>query len=232
MEQLNFADVIQKSFIAMSMGSAERITTINIVINLSMSFLIGLFIFFIYKKTFQGVLYQRSFNISLVLITSITSLIIMTISGNLVLSLGMVGALSIVRFRTPIKDSMDLAYLFWAIATGIANGVGYYNIAIVGSVLIAAFLLLMTRRTSNDKNAFLLVLHLQPGTNETDTMTMIESHVDELELKSKTAHQEGVELTLQLRLAKKNSQFVDELIKKEGVTRATLVSYEQDYSAV
>ena len=123
MDQVTFADVLQKSFIAMSMGSTDRITTLNILINLSMSFLVGMFIFFIYKKTYQGVLYQRSFNISLFLASAVTAMIIMTISGNLILSLGMVGALSIVRFRTPVKDSMDLVFLFWASSAGIENGV-------------------------------------------------------------------------------------------------------------
>ena len=137
MDQVTFADVLQKSFIAMSMGSTDRITTLNILINISMSFFVGMFIFFIYKKTYQGVLYQRSFNISLVLASVVTAMIIMTISGNLILSLGMVGALSIVRFRTPVKDSMDLIFLFWAISAGIANGVGYYNISIVGSIMIS-----------------------------------------------------------------------------------------------
>ncbi|HEY3488179.1 MAG TPA: DUF4956 domain-containing protein, partial [Gammaproteobacteria bacterium] len=100
MDQTTFADVLQKSFVAMSMGTTDRITTLNVLANVLMSFLVGMFIFFIYKKTYQGVLYQRSFNISLVLATTVTALVIMTISGNLVLSLGMVGALSIVRFRT------------------------------------------------------------------------------------------------------------------------------------
>ena len=144
----------------MSMGSTDRITTLNILINLSMSFFVGMFIFFIYKKTYQGVLYQRSFNISLVLASAVTAMIIMTISGNLILSLGMVGALSIVRFRTPVKDSMDLIFLFWAISAGIANGVGYYNISIVGSIMIAIFMLILTRSGKGIADTFLLVIQL------------------------------------------------------------------------
>jgi len=231
MEQTTFTDVLQKSFVAMSMGSAERITTLNIVLNLSMSFLIGLFIFFIYKRSFQGVLYQRSFNISLILITAVTSLVIITISGNLILSLGMVGALSIVRFRTPIKDSMDLAFLFWAIAVGIANGVGYYNISITGSVLIAAFLLVMTRRSSEKSNAYLLVISYEQGINEEQILTLLSPEVEQLIIKSKTAHQESTELTLELRLKEQNSTFIDDLIAEEFIKRATLVAYDQDYSA-
>ena len=143
---------------------------LNILLNISMSFAVGMFIFFVYKRTYQGVLYQKSFNISLVLASVVTSLVIMTISGNLILSLGMVGALSIVRFRTPIKDSMDLVFLFWAISSGIANGVGYYNISIVGSAMIAIFLVFLTRPSSADDETFLLVVQLSASANEDSIM--------------------------------------------------------------
>jgi hypothetical protein len=144
MEQLTYADVFKKSFVAMSSGM-ERFSSIDIILNLAVSFLVGLFIFYIYKKSFQGVLYQRSFNVSLIAITMVITLVIMTISGNLILSLGMVGALSIVRFRTPIKDPVDLVFIFWAISVGIANGVGYFNLSIIGSIVLTLVILMMTR---------------------------------------------------------------------------------------
>ena len=137
----------------------ERFSAIEILINLGVSFVVGLFIFYVYKKTFQGVLYQRSFNVSLVTIAMVITLIIMTISGNLILSLGMVGALSIVRFRTPIKDPVDLVFIFWAITVGIANGVEYFNISIIGSVVLTIVLLIMTRK-SEEEQPFLLVLQI------------------------------------------------------------------------
>lgn len=232
MDQVTFADVLQKSFIAMSMGSTDRITTLNILINLSMSFLVGMFIFFIYKKTYQGVLYQRSFNISLVLASTVTAMIIMTISGNLILSLGMVGALSIVRFRTPVKDSMDLIFLFWAISAGIANGVGYYNIAIVGSVMIAIFMLILTRSGKGIADTFLLVIQLSDPSREESILNDIRQQTDKLSIKSKTVSEAGTEITLEAKTKEGQTNFMNKLQADASVTRATLVAYDQDLSSV
>ena len=232
MDQVTFADVLQKSFIAMSMGSTDRITTLNILINLSMSFCIGMFIFFIYKKTYQGVLYQRSFNISLVLASAVTSMIIMTISGNLVLSLGMVGALSIVRFRTPVKDSMDLIFLFWAISAGIANGVGYYNISIVGSIMIAIFMLILTMSSKGGCDTFLLVIQLSDGSKEEGILNEIRQQTEKLSIKSKTVSISGTEITLEAKLKGDQTEFMNKLQADDSVTRATLIAYDQDLSSV
>jgi len=162
-EQVSFGDIFNKSFVAMQSGM-ERFSAIEIIINLGVSFAIGMFIFYVYKKTFQGVLYQRSFNVSLVAIAMVITLVIMTISGNLVLSLGMVGALSIVRFRTPIKDPVDLVFIFWAITIGIANGVSYFSISIIGSIAITIVLLFMTRKPEEEQ-PYLLVLHVPTRTD-------------------------------------------------------------------
>lgn len=233
MDQITFADVLQKSFIAMSMGGTDRITTVNILINVLMSFLVGMFIFYIYKKTYQGVLYQRSFNISLVLASTVTALVIMTISGNLILSLGMVGALSIVRFRTPVKDSMDLIFLFWAISSGIANGVGYYNISIVGSIMIAIFMLVLTRPGKGVADTFLLVLQLAEQADEKAVLDEIHEHSQRVSIKSKSISDLGTELTLELRVADgSNTGFINKLQAGGNVNRATLVAYDQDLSSV
>ncbi len=233
MDQTTFADVLQKSFIAMSMGGTDRITTLNILINVSMSFLVGMFIFYIYKKTYQGVLYQRSFNISLVLASTVTALIIMTISGNLILSLGMVGALSIVRFRTPVKDSMDLIFLFWAISAGIANGVGYYNISIVGSIMIAVFLLLLTRSGKGIADTFLLVVQLSEGADENAVLDQIHANTEKASIKSKSISDIGTEITMELRVPDSaDTDFINKLQSEGKVTRATLVAYDQDLSSV
>jgi len=231
-DQVTFADVLQKSFIAMSMGATDRITTINILINVTMSFFVGMFIYFVYKRTYQGVLYQQSFNISLVLASAVTSLVIMTISGNLILSLGMVGALSIVRFRTPIKDSMDLIFLFWAIATGIANGVGYFNISIVGSILIAVFLVLLTRMKADSTNVFLMVIQINGSCDESVVFKQIDASTSMHALKSKVVTDEYSELTFEVGMLKGNTEFVNKIKSIEGVVRLTLVAYDQDLSAV
>ena len=228
---MTFADVLQKSFIAMSMGSTDRITTINIIVNISMSFLIGMFIFFIYKKTYQGVLYQKSFNISLVLASAVTSMIIMTISGNLILSLGMVGALSIVRFRTPVKDSMDLIFLFWAISVGIANGVGYFNIAMVGSIMIAIFMLLLTRTGNNISDTFLLVIQITDATEEERILKKINEETDRVSIKSKTVSDSGIEITLEAKLVGEQTGFINQLQSDNAITRATIVAYDQGFAS-
>ncbi len=232
MDHVTFADVLQKSFIAMSMGSTDRITTLNILINLSMSFLVGMFIFFIYKKTYQGVLYQRSFNISLVLASAVTAMIIMTISGNLILSLGMVGALSIVRFRTPVKDSMDLVFLFWAISAGIANGVGYYNISIVGSIMIAIFMLILTRSGNGISDTFLLVIQLSDPSKEESILNEIKQQTEKLSIKSKTVSEAGTEITLEAKTKVNQTSFMNKLQADGSITRATLVAYDQGLSSV
>jgi len=224
-ETMTFADVLQKSFIAMSRGGLEQITTLNIIANISISFLVAMFIFYIYRTTYQGVLYQRSFNISLVMASVVTSMVIMTISGNLILSLGMVGALSIVRFRTPVKDSMDLVFLFWAIGVGIANGVSFYNISIVGSVMIALILIFLTRSVG-DERVWVLVCRLSHDQNETELINYIKDRTSSMVVKSRIATTEQQEIIIELRIDSNSSELVNELMKQQLIEHGTLVSYE------
>ena len=230
MNQLNYVDMFKKSFLAMA-GTAERLTPFDITINILVSFVIGMYIFFIYRKTFQGVLYQRSFNIALVMMTTITSLVIMTISGNLILSLGMVGALSIVRFRTPIKDSMDLVFIFWAISAGIANGVGYFNISLIGSVLIGLILLFLTRKEEG-AHPYLLVLQMPLDVKDSDVLAAVRSAVHKLQLKSKTINDAYQELTIEVKLRNDEHAFVTELKQSGQIFKGTLIAYSGDMSAV
>ena len=130
---VNFSDIFKSSFI-------ERMTSISILdvfIALALAFVVGLFIMQVYKKTFKGVMYSESFGISLIALSLITTLIILAVTSNVVLSLGMVGALSIVRFRSAIKEPIDIAYLFWAISAGIVIGAGLIPLAIIGSIFIS-----------------------------------------------------------------------------------------------
>jgi uncharacterized membrane protein YhiD involved in acid resistance len=230
MEQLGFADVFKNSFVAMNSGM-ERFSSIDIVLNLGVSFLVGLFIFYIYKKTFQGVLYQRSFNVSLVTITMVITLVIMTISGNLILSLGMVGALSIVRFRTPIKDPVDLVFMFWSIAVGIANGVGYFNLSIIGSLVITMVLLFMTKKEETE-HPYLLVMQIQNDADESVIIAEVKRSVERFMFKSKTINPAYSEYTAEVRLKDENSGFINRLYEKKLVKKATLVSYSGDLAQV
>jgi uncharacterized membrane protein YhiD involved in acid resistance len=144
------------------------------------------------------------------------------------LSLGMVGALSIVRFRTPVKDSMDLIFLFWAISAGIANGVGYYNISIVGSVMIAFFMLILTRSGKGIADTFLLVIQLSDPSKEAAILDDIKQQTDKLLIKSKTVSDAGVEITLEAKIKQDQATFINKLQADHNITRATLVAYEQD----
>ena len=226
----SFADIFSESFMAMD-GSLERFTSIEIVVNMGMSFILGLFIFYVYRKTFQGVLYQRSFNVSLIAIAMVVTLIIMTISGNLILSLGMVGALSIVRFRTPIKDPVDLVFIFWAIAIGIGNGVAYFNLTLIGSVIMTLALVALTRKDS-EETPFLLVIQLEKQSNEEAVLEFVKSAVERFALKSKTVNPAYTELTAEVRLLNSDTGFVSELEQKFGIEKATLVSYSGDLAQV
>lgn len=230
MEPITMNDVFSKSFIAMQSGM-DRFSAIEIIINLGVSFLVGMFIFYVYKKTFQGVLYQRSFNVSLIAITMIITLIIMTISGNLVLSLGMVGALSIVRFRTPIKDPVDLVFIFWAITVGIANGVGYFNISIIGSVVMTIVLLFMTRKEEQEQ-PYLLVLHIPTEIDYKDVTSHVKKAVEKFMLKSKTITPEYEEITAEIRLKGDNTEFLNDLQNSGKVKKATIITYSGDLASI
>ncbi|MEA2019907.1 MAG: DUF4956 domain-containing protein [Campylobacterota bacterium] len=229
-DQVTMNDIFSKSFVAMQSGM-DRFSAIEIIINLGVSFLVGMFIFYVYKKTFQGVLYQRSFNVSLVAITMIITLIIMTISGNLVLSLGMVGALSIVRFRTPIKDPVDLVFIFWAITVGIANGVGYFNISLIGSVVMTIVLLFMTRK-EEEEQPYLLVLHIPSSQDQLEVLSITKKSVERFMLKSKTVTPQYTEITAEVRLNSDDTNFLNELQDSGKVQKATMITYSGDLASV
>jgi hypothetical protein len=227
---LNFSDIFQKSFLAIE-GGMERFTSLEIIINMGMSFLLGMFIFYVYRRTFQGVLYQRSFNVSLIAIAMVVTMVIMIISGNLILSLGMVGALSIVRFRTPIKDPVDLVFIFWAIAIGIGNGVSYFSITIIGSIIMTLTIFALTRRV-DEETPYLLVLQIEKETNESEALEFIRKSVDRFALKSKTVNPAYTEITAEVKLIKTDTGFVSEMEQKFGIKKITLLSYSGDLAQV
>ena len=223
-EVSSYKDIVNNSLLNVQPGA---LTVSDVVTSLLMTLVISMLIFWLYKKSFRGVLYTHSFNISLVMISLVTSLVIMTISTNLILSLGMVGALSIVRFRTAVKDPLDIVFMFWAIAVGIANGAMQFQLSLVGSIFIASVILVLSRiKTLN--NPYLLVLHYQAN-NESDILDQISSIITSYKIKSKTVSSGTVELTLEIRVKKNNIDFVDEVSKIENLKDLGLVSYEGDY---
>ncbi len=199
---------------------------LRVVISLALALVIGLYIFFIYKKSFSGVMYSRNFNVSLILVTLVTTLVLMLISTNITLTLGMVGALSIVRFRTAIKDPIDTAFMFWAVGEGLALGVGFFDAAIIGGGVIGIFVLLLSAFKVRAAMPYLLVLHYSEAAN--GPIKQMIKQLPGARIRSKTAQRDGIELTLELRLRDNETGFVEKFLRVEGVYDASLISYQGD----
>mgnify|MGYP000637466557 CR=1 FL=1 len=194
----------------------------------AVALVIGLFIFIIYKKTLTGVLYSSGFALTLVGLSLVTTLVIMAVTSNVVLSLGMVGALSIVRFRTAIKEPMDIAFLFWAIAAGIVLAAGLIPLAVVGSLFVGVVLLVFSRQ-KNGESPYILVVHCADQDVEGQVRALVEARVRRLNLKSKSVAPGQIELNYEVRLREADTEFVNELGAMEGVGNVVLVSYNGDY---
>ena len=218
---MTFNDIFKSSFL-------EGVTSFSLVdtaLALLIALALGLFISVIYQKTFRGVLYSPGFAVSLVGMCMITTLVILAVTSNVILSLGMVGALSIVRFRAAIKEPLDIVYLFWAMAAGIVTGAGLFPMAIIGSVIIGVVLLVFANR----KQAFdpyLLILSCANDEAEKNAFASIEQ---KYVIKSKTVGADGIEVTAEIRLPDMTTGFVNRLAAIEGVRSAVLVSYNGDY---
>ena len=223
---MSFSDIFKSSFL-------ENVTAVSLpemLIALALSFGVGLFIFLIYKKTYQGVMYSSGFGVALLALTMITTLVILAVTSNVVLSLGMVGALSIVRFRTAIKDPLDIVYLFWAIAVGIVLGAGMYPLAVIGSLIVGAILLVFVNAKSSDCE-YIVVVECKDDAAEKKAVDLIKEGTKKCNLKSKTVTRGYIEITYEVRLSSDTSEFVNKLSASEGVDKAVLVSYNGDYMA-
>ena len=182
----------------------------------------------VYKKTYSGVMFSRTFGGSLVAMTMITDMVILAVTSNVVLSLGMVGALSIVRFRTAIKEPMDIAFLFWAIAGGIVLAAGMIPLAIVGSVIIGLIMIAFCNRKSIEK-PFIVVVTCTDGDAEKRVAGYLSEQVKKAVVKSKTAQKGNIELTYEVNLKSDDTAFVTKLSEMDGISSAVMVSYNGDY---
>lgn len=221
---MNFKDIFKSSFL-------ENITSVSVVdmlLTLALAFGIGLFIFLVYKKTYSGVMYSSSFGGTLVALTMITSMTILAVTSNVVLSLGMVGALSIVRFRTAIKEPMDIAFLFWSIAAGIVLAAGMIPLAVIGSVIIGVVMLVFINRKAVH-DPYIAVISCASSAAEKSATTYLKQNVEKAVIKSKTAQNGNIEMTWEIRLLKNDTDFITELSEMDGVNSAVLVSYNGDY---
>lgn len=221
---MTFQDIFTSRFLENMVSTSLFDAAIAMVL----SFLLGLFIFFIYKRTYSGVMYSASFGASLIAMALITTLVILAVSTNVILSLGMVGALSIVRFRTPVKEAMDIVFLFWAIAVGIVLAAGLLLLAVFGSLFIGAILLaISTKRSPSDP--YILVLHCKDEESEKAARMLVEDRARAIKLKSKTVLPDAIELNWEMRLKGSDTSLVSDLSSLPGVRHAALVSYNGDY---
>ncbi|MHA0856870.1 DUF4956 domain-containing protein [Paenibacillus sp. CMAA1364] len=221
---INFSDIIKKS--VLEFDAFKQVSIVELMYGIIISFVLGMLIYWTYQKTFRGVVYSHNYNVTFVIMTMLTTLIIMTISTNIVLSLGMVGALSIIRFRTAVKDPMDIMYTFWAVTVGISTGAKIYQIAVFGSIAICLVLFLLSRRKVKDA-PYLLIIQYNENVGEQVKIALRKTkHV----LKSKTVRKDMTEMTVELRIRDDNTNFVNELSSLEGVKDVVLVSYNGDYA--
>ncbi len=190
------------------------------------AFCLGMFVYLIYRLTFSGVVYSKTFNMSLVMLTMVSTMVILFMSNNLKLSLGMVGALSIVRFRTAIKDPIDTVFMFWAIGEGIALGAGFFLAAIVGAFLIGIFMLLLASSKKKASLPYLLILHYEEQASK-QVKAMV-AQIPYACIKSKTVQREGIEMAVELRVRSSETGFVDKFLRVDGVLDATLIAHQGD----
>jgi len=223
---MTFNDIFKSSFLE----NIAAVSVLDMVLTIVLAFGLGLFIFFVYKKTYQGVMYSSSFGVTLIALTMITSQVILAVTSNVVLSLGMVGALSIVRFRTAIKEPLDIAFLFWSIAAGIILAAGMIPLAIFGSVIIGLILLFFVNKKQY-KKPYILVLSCNNSAAESTAMSFINTQVDKVAVKSKSVQSGLVELNMEVQLKNENTDFINQLVAMAGVNSAVLVSYNGDYAA-
>lgn len=222
---MSFSDI----FTSDMLSRVTAVSVTDMVIGVIFSFLLGLFIFYVYQKTFNGVMYSAGFGLSLIGLCMIATILIMAVSSNIVLSLGMVGALSIVRFRTAIKEPLDIVFLFWALSAGIILATGMIPLAVFGSIAIGGVLLLFANKNAK-LNPYLLVVHCVDSDVEPEVMRIIEQNTMKSLVKGKTFSRNGMEeLTVEVQLKNGESGFVKQISRTEGVEDVVMVSYNGDY---
>ncbi len=221
---MTFNDIFKSGFL-------ENISSVSILdmsVALLLAFGLGMFIFFVYKKTFSGVMYSSSFGVTLIAMTMITTIVILAVTSNVVLSLGMVGALSIVRFRTAIKEPLDIAFLFWSITPGITLAAGMILLAVAGSIVTGIMLLLFVNRKSC-LNPYIVVISCRDYESERAAKEFLNQQVRKCVIKSKSAQKGAVELNAEIRMKDENTDFINILSEMNGINSAVLVSYNGDY---
>ncbi len=207
----------------------KSIVPADLFIALGLGFVVGLIIALVYRKTYRGVLYSPTFTVTLVMLTLITTPVVMCIKSDIALSMGMVGALSIVRFRTAVKDPLDTAFMFWSLTMGILLGAGLYLVALIVVLCISVLLFVLSFAKFTAPNAFLLVLHYDEHC-ENAIIAELRRSVKTLKLRSKTLTRAGAEMTYEIRLNDQHT-VVTRMLDIEGVHDATLVACQSEVGA-
>ena len=218
---MTFNDIFKSNFL----DNVTAVTPLDMVLALLLAFGVGLFIFYVYKKTYQGVMYSSSFGVTLVALTMITTLVILAVTSNVVLSLGMVGALSIVRFRSAIKDPLDIGFLFWSIAAGITAGAGLYFVAVLGTVLIAVIYIVFSM-LKKSKRSYLLIVHYTDAAE--DNVNAVLGGM-KYRLKNKSRTGENNEITIEIKVKNNDTSGLSRFKGIDGVTGVTLLEYNGEY---
>ncbi len=203
------------------------LTLADVGLSLLTAFLISIFIIFVYKKTYSGVLYSKTFSLCLLMLSMVTALIIRTVNANLSLSLGMVGALSIVRFRTAVKEPIDTGFMFWGISAGIMAGAGLYLIAIVASILLGVLYFIGYLFDFKSKSKYLLVLKYDSN-NESEVNKLLKS-LPKHKLKTKTSAKKVTEVTYEVEVKNEDTKFMNNFLNDENILVASLVSYQNEF---
>jgi len=228
-ETLTFSDIFKKSFL--ESGGLMQNLTVSVFARAAayilLSVILGVLLFLLYQRTYSGVVYSRGFALSILGMTVLTCAIIVTIQSNTVLSLGMVGALSIVRYRTAVKDPVDLLYLFWAVASGIATGAGMFLIALFVFLVMAAILLIVNRLKGKRDEMYILLVHYSGDGIDEKIRRALGTHP--YKIKSKTMRKTDMEMAVEVRVKKNDMRFAETLRKDEAIHDLTLVQYSGDY---
>ncbi len=216
-----FSDIFKKSFLE----EAGSLTINEFALSMLAAFLCGMIVYAVYRGFYKGVVYNHNFNILLVMTSLVTCFVVIVISSNVVLSLGMVGALSIVRYRTAVKDPLDVGFLFWTVAIGVTCGAGLYLISILATLFIA-FIYILLVKVRNRKHQYLLIVK-----HHSDAAQAVQNRLSSLKkvLKNKTVVKDYTELTYEIRLSEEDAGFLSGLSQMDGVSSAVLVEFSGDY---
>lgn len=221
---IDFGDIFKSSFLE----NLKEFSVLDTVIGLIFALIIGLFIFLVYKKTFAGIMYSTGFAMTLVGLSLVATLVIMAVTSNVVLSLGMVGALSIVRFRAAIKEPMEIVFLFWSLAAGIVIGAGMIPLAVIGSLIIGVILVIFSNQKTR-RTPYILIVSCNDEKAENSARELVIQSVDKFVVKSKTVSAGGIELTCEIRVKDDSTSFVNRVNEVEGVESVTLVTFNGEY---